>query len=61
VSDARLFVFGQCVEAGTDDDGNVRLVIHTTREELVRLGKNLVYQTVRVEIAGPQGVNGGAK
>jgi hypothetical protein len=61
VSDLKRFVAGQCVEAGTDDDGNVRLVIHTTREELAGLAQNIVHQPVRVELAETQSVTGGAK
>ena len=46
-------VFGRCVEVGDDDDGQPRLIIHTTHEQLKRFGRNLAYVDVAVTIAPP--------
>ena len=43
-------VVGRCVEAGNDDAGQPRLLIHTTREELLRFGRNLVFSEVEVRV-----------
>ena len=44
-------LIGHCVEIGDDDAGQPRLVIHTTREEIMRLGRNLAFQDVAVALA----------
>jgi hypothetical protein len=44
---------GRCVEVGDDAEGQPRLIIHTTREHLMRFGRNLVYVDVVVTIAPP--------
>lgn len=44
---------GRCVEVGDDDEGQPRLIIHTTREQLKRIGRNLAYVDVVVTIAPP--------
>ncbi len=44
---------GRCVEVGDDDEGQPRLIIHTTREELMRFGRNLAYADVMVTVAQP--------
>ena len=41
----------RCVEVGDDDEGQPRLIIHTTREQLTGLGRNVVYADVVVTIA----------
>ena len=33
---------GHCIEAGDDDDGQPRIVIHSTREELMA-GRSIIY------------------
>ena len=42
---------GRCVEVGDDDEGQPRLIIHTTREQLMSFGRNLAYSDVVVTIA----------
>lgn len=37
---------GQCVEAGDDDAGQPRLIIHTTRDELAGSERNVVFEDV---------------
>jgi len=44
---------GRCVEVGDDDEGQPRLIIHTTREQLMRFGRNLAYSDVVVSLAPP--------
>lgn len=46
----RECVAGRCVEAGDDDAGQPHLLIHTTREELMRYGRNLVFSDVEVRL-----------
>jgi hypothetical protein len=46
-------VVGRCVEAGDDDKGQPRLIIHTTREQLMNFGSNLVYVDVEVTLHSP--------
>jgi hypothetical protein len=41
------------VELGDDDEGQPRLIIHTTREQLKRFGRNLAFADVAVTIAPP--------
>jgi len=41
-------IAGRCVEVGDDDEGQPRLIIHTTREQLMRFGRNLTYADVVV-------------
>jgi hypothetical protein len=43
-------LFGRCVEVGDDDEGQPRLIIHTTREQLMRFGRNLAYSDVVVTL-----------
>jgi len=42
-------VIGECIEAGNDDEGQPRILIHTTREAL-RDGPALPYRQVRVTV-----------
>jgi len=44
---------GRCVEVGDNDEGQPHLIIHTTREQLKRFGRNLAYVDVRVTLAPP--------
>lgn len=44
---------GRCIEAGDDDSGQPRLVIHTTRDKLMTFGRNLAFEDVRVTLAAP--------
>jgi hypothetical protein len=44
---------GRCVEVGDDAEGQPRLIIHTTREQLKNFGRNLIYSNVVVTIAPP--------
>ena len=46
-------LIGRCVEVGNDDDGQPRLIIHTSREQLLRFGRNLVYAEVSVTLRSP--------
>ena len=46
-------LIGRCVEAGDDDEGQPRLIIHTTREQLRLFGRNLAFADVVVTIAPP--------
>jgi len=46
---------GRCIEVGDDDEGQPRLIIHTTREQLMRFGRNLVYVDVDVTLHSPNG------
>lgn len=39
---------GRCVEAGDGEDGQPRVLIHTTREALEKVQRNLVYEDVAV-------------
>ena len=41
---------GRCIEVGDDDDGQPRLIIHTTRERLMRFGRNLAFADVEVTL-----------
>lgn len=42
--------FGRCVEAGDDDEGQPRILIHTTRAGLMN-GRNLVFEECAVLLA----------
>lgn len=44
---------GRCVEVGDDDEGQPRLIIHTTREQLMNFGRNLAYVDVEVTLHSP--------
>jgi hypothetical protein len=44
---------GRCVEVGDDDEGQARLIIHTTREQLMSFGRNLAYVDVEVTLHSP--------
>lgn len=44
---------GRCVEVGDDDEGQPRLIIHTTREQLMRFGHNLAFADLAVTIVPP--------
>ena len=44
-------VTGDCIEIGDDDTGQPRLVIHTTRDQLMAHGRNLAFATVEVRLA----------
>lgn len=44
---------GICVEAGTDEEGQPRLIIHTTEEQLRNFSGNIVYAHVLVRIKEP--------
>ena len=44
-------ITGRCVAAGDDDEGQPRLIIQTTREQLRTFGLNVVYANVVVTIA----------
>lgn len=46
-------VVGRCVEVGDDDEGQARLIIHTTREQLMNFGRNLAYVDVEVTLHSP--------
>lgn len=41
-------LWGCCVEAGDDENGQPRILIHTTRESLMRQRRNVVFQDVAV-------------
>lgn len=47
-------VRGRCVEAGDDDTGQPMLLIHTTREQLMAMAKNVVFADVEVYPAPTQ-------
>ena len=50
--DSKLYTLvGRCVEVGDDDEGQPRLIIHTTREQLKSFGRNLAFADVKVTIA----------
>ena len=51
VRDIRLV--GRCVEVGDDDEGQPRLIIHTTREQLMSFATNLAYANVEVTLHSP--------
>jgi hypothetical protein len=44
---------GRCIEVGDDDEGQPRLIIHTTREQLMNFGRNLAYVDVDVTLHSP--------
>lgn len=44
-------IIGRCIEVGDDDEGQPRLVIHTTREQLAAFKRNLAYVDVAVSLA----------
>jgi len=44
-------IVGRCVGVGDDADGQPRLIIHTTREQLMQFGRNLAFADVVVTIA----------
>jgi hypothetical protein len=44
---------GRCVEVGDDDEGQPRLIIHTTREQLMNFGRNLAFVDVEVTLHSP--------
>ncbi len=46
----RECVTGRCIEAGDDDAGQPHLFIHTTREQLMGFGRNLVFADVEVRL-----------
>jgi hypothetical protein len=46
-------LIGKCVEVGNDGDGQARIVIHTTREQLREFKGNLVYADVMVMLQSP--------
>jgi aminopeptidase N len=46
-------ICGRCVAAGNDDEGQPRLVIHTTREQLLQFGRNLAFAEVTVKLQTP--------
>lgn len=48
-------IHGTCIEAGDDDEGQPRLVIHTTREELEKFKGALVYNQVTVTLTEKEG------
>lgn len=41
---------GRYIEIVDDDDGQPRLIIHTTREEIMRFGRNLAFADVEVRL-----------
>ena len=43
----RCWVLGQCVAIGTNDEGNPRVLVHATEDELGK-GPNLIYREVVV-------------
>jgi hypothetical protein len=53
-------IVGRCVEVGDDDDGQPRLIIHTTREQLIRCGRNLAFVDVEVAPLPRNMMEGGA-
>jgi len=46
---------GLCVEVGDDESGQPRLIIHTTREEIVRFRHSLVFAQVEIKLSEPTG------
>ncbi len=45
----------KCIEVGDDEEGQPRILIHATREELKQLnGGSLLYREVEVRLAEPK-------
>lgn len=41
---------GRCVEIGDDDEGTPCIIIHTTREEIMRFTGSILYSDVSVSV-----------
>ena len=46
-------IIGRCIQVGDDETGNPRLIIETTREQLSKFTKNLLYANVEVTLSVP--------
>lgn len=44
---------GRCAEVGDDEQGQPRLIIHTTRDQLAAFASNLIYAEVEVTLHKP--------
>ena len=60
-SASEIEIVGRCVEVGDDGEGQPRMIIHTTREQLKRFGRNLAFADVAVTIAMTNGPNQGRR